>query len=230
MKRFFLFVALSLFYTSAMIVVGGYNVSTDAAQLWNSQRGSNDKSSGSSYYNSQRSSNSGKQNLFNGQGTGIQRQGLRDRMAYDYLQYENRQRSRNRTPAVFQYMSPYAVANRLDDIDNALKLQSERRKEVAKLLKRSRDEAEKFDFRAFKKRNREKLRSRMASSMRYGKTQSKKRSAGKKNGGVDGRSSYTSSSGGSVGTPSSVQLFNTRGSSNSDGGGKQKTTLFNSSN
>lgn len=231
-KRIYLFLALSLFYSSAMIVVGGYNVASDAAQLWNSQRGSNDSSSGSGYYNSQRTGKTGKPHLFNGEGNGIQREGLRDDMAYTYLQYENRQRSKNRAPAVFQYMSPYAVANRLDDIDNALRLQSERMKVSKAMLKKANKGYDPQKSGESRHDAYQKVASRISRALGGSKKRDYKSAKADNNRNRSGSasSSGTNSSGSnsSVGGSSST-LYNSSGSSNS-GSGNKKSTLFNSSN
>lgn len=232
-KRIYLFLALSLFYSSAMIVVGGYNVASDAAQLWNSQRGSNDSSSGSGYYNSQRSGKDGKTHLFNGEGNGIQREGLRDGMAYTYLQYENRQRSKNRAPAVFQYMSPYAVANRLDDIDNALGLQSGRMKASRAMLKKANKDYDPVKSSQARRDAYQKVASRASRALGLGNKDKDHKSARANNnrnrsGGVSSTETNSSGTSSSVGGSSST-LYNSSGSSNS-GSGNKKSTLFNSSN
>ena len=182
MKRLFLFVALSFFYTSAMVVVGGYNVSSEAAQLWNksnSTKKSGKKPLGSSYYNSRsHSSKANNKNLFNSRQGHIKRKVDKgDRMAYEYLKYENRQRSKNRAPAVFAYMSAYSVSNRLDDIETSLTRQAQRKRASEHHVRKMQKEAAKFDSHAFKKKNRENLLDRIASSLGSGRHQSRKSSA-----------------------------------------------------
>lgn len=209
MKRFLLFIGLAVFYTFSMIAVGGYNVSSDAAQLWNNSSSGQKKQtkplwnapsspdSGKKkgrYYNQQGAGNS---YLFNGRKAHIKRKETHgDRVARDYMVYQNQRRSNNRIPSVFSKMSPYSVSNRLDDIEMALERQSQRRKASFLMLKRMRNEDAKHDQIAFRRKNKQNFMKKVAS--RFGKGTS---STHKRRKGSGARSSsYSASSSGRTST------------------------------
>ncbi|MGH1455919.1 MAG: hypothetical protein ACRBDI_03980 [Alphaproteobacteria bacterium] len=202
MKKPVLLGLLSFIFVFAMVVVGGQIGVSDAAQLWNKK---SDSKGAGNYYNSKKKSD-GNTQLFNGRSPKgkIGKSKHSARLDQQMMEYENEQQAGSRIPALFQYMSPYSVSNRLDDTQVALMRQSKRKQETRLHLKKKREEADRSNFREVRAKNREKLMSRYSSSK-----SAKKRRKDKVSGNGSDSSKKDNSS-------SDVNVFNSKDNARSD--------------
>ncbi len=106
-----------------------------AAELWNSQSSNASKKSGkNTYYNSSRKNNApsnGKSTLYNGTGnTGTIGRVSKGSsiIASTIKEYKNLQVRKNKPSKMWGLLSPAALKNRQADIDNALKIEYDRKK------------------------------------------------------------------------------------------------------